>query len=104
MYVFFLNFYLKNYTVGLPGDSVVKNPPVKAGDTGSIPHLERFHMPRSNQAHAHNYWSLHTLEPVLHNQRNHCDEKPTHHNSRVAPVHCNGRKAWAAMKTQHGHK
>ena len=31
---------------GFPGDSVIKNPP--AGDTGSIPGPERFHMSQSN--------------------------------------------------------
>ena len=34
---------------------------------------------------SHNYWSLHTLEPVLCNKRSHCNEKPTH----VAPAHHN---------------
>ena len=28
---------------GFPGGSVVKNPPANAGDTGSIPDLERSH-------------------------------------------------------------
>ena len=32
---------------------------------------------------SHNYWSLHTLELVLHTKRSHCNEKPTH----VAPAH-----------------
>ena len=31
-----------------PGGAVVKNPPANAGDTGSIPGLGRYHMPRSN--------------------------------------------------------
>ena len=31
-----------------PGGAVVKNPPVNAGDTGSIPGPGRSHMPRSN--------------------------------------------------------
>ena len=35
---------------GLPGDSVVKNPPVNVEDMGSIPDLRRSHMPCSNQA------------------------------------------------------
>ena len=26
-----------------------------------------------------NYWSLHALEPGLHNRRSHCNEKPEHH-------------------------
>ena len=33
---------------GLPGGSQVKSPPANAGDTSSIPGLERSHMPRSN--------------------------------------------------------
>ena len=31
-----------------PGGTVVKNPPANAGDMGSSPGPERFHMPRSN--------------------------------------------------------
>ena len=31
-----------------PGGAVVKNPPAKAGDTGSSPRPGRSHMPRSN--------------------------------------------------------
>ena len=34
-----------------PGDSVVKNLPANAGDTGSVPDLGRWDMPRSNEAH-----------------------------------------------------
>ena len=30
------------------GGSVVKNPPAKAGDTGSIPDLEGSHVPQGN--------------------------------------------------------
>ena len=33
---------------GFPGDSVVKNPPAKAGATGSNPDLGRPHVPRSD--------------------------------------------------------
>ena len=36
------------YIMGFPGGAVVKNPPVKAGDTGSSPGLGRCHMLRSN--------------------------------------------------------
>ena len=32
------------------GGPVVKNPPGTAGDTGSIPSLGLFHMPRGNEA------------------------------------------------------
>ena len=33
---------------GFPDGSVVKNPPVNAGDTGLIPSLGKAHMPQSN--------------------------------------------------------
>ena len=39
---------LKNLPGGLSGDSVVKNPSVNAGDTGSIPALGGSHMPWSS--------------------------------------------------------
>jgi hypothetical protein len=41
------NTDLKRY-LDFPGDSVDKNLPANAGDTGSIPGLERFHMLWSN--------------------------------------------------------
>ena len=40
----------------------------------------------------HSYWRLHTPEPVLHNQRSHCNEKRRRHNERIAPAHQNQRK------------
>ena len=36
------------HRVDFSGGSVVKNPPAKAGDTGSIPGSERVHMPWGN--------------------------------------------------------
>ena len=33
---------------GFPGGAVVKNPPAKAEDMGSVPGLGRSHMPLSN--------------------------------------------------------
>ena len=78
---------------------MVKNPPANAGDTGSSPGLGRSHMPRSNEARAPQLLSLHSrarkpqllslcattteparLEPVLHNERSHCNEKHVHCN------------------------
>ena len=38
----------KRLEKGFPGGAVVKNPPAKAGDTGSSPGPGRSHMPRSN--------------------------------------------------------
>ena len=40
--------YLSESEGGLPGGSVVKNPPAYAGDTGSIPDLGRSHVPQTN--------------------------------------------------------
>ena len=39
---------LKIELLDFPGGTVVKDPPAKAGDTGSIPGLGRSHMPWSN--------------------------------------------------------
>ena len=39
-------FYFSRYQGGFLGCSVVKNPPAKAGDVGSIPGLERSPRPR----------------------------------------------------------
>ena len=39
---------LETHLEGFPGGAVVKNPPAKAGDTGSIPGPGRSHMLRSN--------------------------------------------------------
>ena len=36
---------------GFPGGSVIKNPPAKAGDLGSISDPGRFYMLQSNSAH-----------------------------------------------------
>ena len=43
---------VKKFLQGFLGGSVVKNLPANAGDTCSIPDLERPHMPWRNSAHA----------------------------------------------------
>ena len=48
-----------------PGDSVVKNLPASAGDTGSIPNLVRSHMPQSDQVYAPQLLSLCAGAPEL---------------------------------------
>ena len=48
-------FLIRNHGEGFPHGTVVKNPPVNAGDTGSSPGPGRSHMPRSNKAHAPYY-------------------------------------------------
>ena len=50
--------------------------------SGKIPHAAKQLNPCNYPACAiepssHNYWSRHTLEPVLHNRKGHCNEKPT---------------------------
>ena len=40
--------YKQKMGKGFPGGAVVKNPPVNAEDTGSIPGPGRSHIPRSN--------------------------------------------------------
>ena len=51
-----LNQLLKIYFIlSFPGDSVVKNQPANAGDTGSVPDLGRSHM----------LWSIGVLVPQL---------------------------------------
>ena len=52
--------------MGFPGGSVVKNPPANAGDTGSIPDLERYHSREASKPGHHNYWAC-ALEPESHN-------------------------------------
>ena len=42
------NLGLEITMLDFPGGSVDKSLPANAGDTGSIPALERFHMPLSN--------------------------------------------------------
>ena len=49
---------LKIHPLGFPGGSVVKKPPVDAGDTGSIPGPGASHLPWSNKAHAPQLLSL----------------------------------------------
>ena len=98
--------------LGVPGGSLVKDPPANAGDTGSIPDLRRFQMLRSN-------WVLEPQLPslcsraqelqllkrrlpgvMLWNEPRHLKEKPVRPSYRVALTQCNQGKAQAAMKTQ----
>ena len=49
-----------------PGGTVDRNPPASAGDTGSIPGLGRFHMPKAAKPVHHNSRAcmLQSLRPV----------------------------------------
>ena len=44
----FICLVIKNNTEVFPGGSVIKNPPANAGDRGSIPGPEIFHVPWGN--------------------------------------------------------
>jgi len=56
---------------GLPGGSVVKNPPAKAEDPGSVPCQGGPHMPWGNEAHMPQL-----LQPVLCSKRSHPRRSP----------------------------
>ena len=43
-----MNFIQKHHHRDYPGGTVVKNPPVNAGDTGLSPGPGRYHMPQSS--------------------------------------------------------
>ena len=71
---------------------MVRNPPARAGDTGSSPGPGRSHMLRINWARAPQLLSMRSrarepqllkpahLEPMLRNKRSHRNEKPGHRN------------------------
>ena len=89
---------LKNFLLrGFLGDSVVKDPPANAEDMGLIPDLGRSRIPdhmvhKATKPVHHNYWtcaleagygnycSPSALEPVLHNKKRRCREKPENRN------------------------
>jgi len=65
---------------------VDKNPPVNAGDTGSVPGLGRFHMLWSNESHCNQLLSPCAARAKAwapgagaSNKRGHGNEKPVHH-------------------------
>ena len=69
---------------GFPGGSVIKSPPANAGDRGSIPDPGRSHMTCGTTKPMHdNSWAW-AVQLMLYNKRRHHNEKPEHHNQRVA--------------------
>ena len=67
-------------TGGFLGGPVVENLPCNAEDTGSIPGLGRSHVLWSNLAQVAQLLSRRALEPMLHNERSHSSETPSHGN------------------------
>ena len=53
---------IKSHVLGFPGDSVVKNPPANAGDTGLIPGLGNPTCHGATKPMLYNYWPC-ALEP-----------------------------------------
>ena len=95
---------------GFPGGIMDENLPANAGDSGLIPGLGRFHMPRNSTPQGqnyriraletmnHNYRSLCALELVFCN-RSRCNRKPVHRDI-VAPAGCSERKPEQRNKDQ----
>ena len=85
-------------------------------NTGSIPGLGRPHMPRSNYAREPQLLSLRSrayepqvlkptcLEPMLHNNRSHNNEKPMHHKEEQPLLSAVRQSPHTATKTQHSQK
>ena len=57
------------------GSLAVKNQPTNAGDLGLVLGPGRSYHLRATKSMSHNYWAY-GLEPVLHNNRDHRNEKP----------------------------
>ena len=90
-----------------------KNLSASAGDMCSIPGPGRFHVPRSNEARVPQLLSLRSstckpqlpkaahLEPVLHNKRGRCNEKPRGHKEEELALIATRESPCKATKTQH---
>ena len=72
----------------IDGSVVTKNPPCNAGDTGSIPGLERSTCLGAAKLVHHNYWTY-VLEPTSCNKRSRRPEKWAHHYQRLATARNN---------------
>ena len=86
-----------------------ENLPASAGDTGLIPSLGGFHMPRTHQARrqnyrtallkttSHHYGSLWAPEPGPCNRRSRCNREPVH-SDKQQPLLLQQEKAQAKNK------
>ena len=61
------------------GGLAVKNQPTNEGDMGLVLGPGGSYRLRGTKSMSHNYWAC-GLEPVLHNNRSHHNEKPRHSN------------------------
>ena len=91
--------------MGFPGCPVLRNRPANEGDTGLIPGLGRFHMPRGNKAQAPQL-----LKPLHPRARAQQQEKPPQGEARSPQLDSNPLLTAArespctATKTQHSPK
>ena len=91
-----ISLQLKMESEGFPGGAVVENPPANAGDMGSILVREDPTCCGATKLVCHNYWARvpqllkpMRLEPVLHNERSHFNEKPAHRDEEWPPLTAN---------------
>ena len=92
--------WLKESIKDFPGGSVNENSPANAGDTGLTPDPEGSACHGAMKSLYHSGWSLHSLQPVLRNNRNHHIKSPPTTTKR-SPHSATGESWWAATKTQH---
>ena len=93
--------------LGLAGGSMVKNPPARAGDTGSIADQGRSHVLQSDEARAHHSCCGRALEPGTAPTEPTGLESVAQHEEPLqeeAPLAASREKPIAAAKTQHGPK
>ena len=108
---------------GLPGGTVVKNPPPMQGTQvrslvredptccRATKPVHHNYLACALEPTSHNYWAHAPqllkpacLEPVLHNKRGHCNEKPAHCNKEQPPLAATRESPRATTKTQQSHK
>ena len=89
--VVFKHMVLKSAWLGLTGSPMVKNTPCNALVRSLVQEDPTWH--RATKPMRHNYWAwepqlmkTHALQPMLHNKRNLCSEKPAHCHWRVDPL------------------
>ena len=110
---------MKTISLDFPGGTVVKNPPANAGTRvrslvqkdptccGATKAVHGSYRACTLEPMNHNYWARALqllkpahLEPMLHNNRSHCNEKPPHLNEEWPPLAVTRESLHAATKTQ----
>ena len=89
---------LKNVWLDFPGGAVDKNPPAKAGDTGSVPSLGRFHN-ASEQLSLCTQLLMSVCTGLCFSERSHHHGKATHHSKEQPPAAATRESLRDATKT-----